>query len=122
MNVVQLDARHWKTPPDFYKALVRELGAPDWHGESIPALIDSMIVGDINAVALPLRVVVTGLDKASVAAFNELIEAFSALSQYGGVADITSNRASLEIADNVSPFLDGRTQANDTSPPVADTR
>lgn len=107
MNVVQLDAGHWKTPPDFYNALLRKLGAPDWHGESIPALIDSMIVGDINAVALPLRVIVTGLDKASEAAFDELIKAFSALSRYGAVANITSDRASLEIADNVSPFLDG---------------
>ena len=68
-----------------------------------------MIVGDINAVALPLRVVVTGLDEASVEAFNELIEAFSALSRYGGVVNITFDRASLEINDNVSPFLDGRT-------------
>lgn len=68
-----------------------------------------MIVGDINALALPLRVVVTGLDKASEAAFDELIKAFSAISRYGAVANITSDRASLEIADNVSPFLDGRT-------------
>jgi RNAse (barnase) inhibitor barstar len=108
MNVVQLDARHWKTPPDLYKALLRKLAAPDWHGESIPALIDSMIVGDINEVALPLRVVVTGLDKASEAAFDELIKAFSALSRYGAVANIASDRATLEIADDVAAFLEGR--------------
>ncbi len=108
MNVVELDARHWKTPANFYNALLRKLGAPDWHGESIPALIDSMIVGDINEIALPLRVVVTGLDQASEAAFDELIHAFSALSRYGAVANISSDRASLEIANDVSPFLDGR--------------
>lgn len=107
MNVVELDARHWKTPPDFYNAFLRKLGAPDWHGESLPALIDSMIVGDINEVALPLRVIVTSLDSASEAAFDELIKAFSALGRYGAVAKITSDRASLEIADNVSAFLDG---------------
>ncbi|MEG3123548.1 barstar family protein [Sphingomonas sp. GB1N7] len=108
MNVVKLDARHWKTPPDFYNALLRKLGAPDWHGESIPALIDSMIVGDINEVTLPLRIEVTGLDKASEVAVDELIEAFSALCRYGAVTHITSDQASLEIADNVSAFLDDR--------------
>lgn len=108
MNTVELDARHWKTPADFYNALLRKLGAPDWRGENIPALIDSMIVGDINEVALPLRVFVTGLDKASEAAFDELIKAFTALGRYGAVAHITADRASLEVADNVSPFLDSR--------------
>lgn len=54
MNVVELDARHWKAPSDFYKALLRGLGAPDWHGDNIPALIDSMIVDDINEVRLPI--------------------------------------------------------------------
>lgn len=108
MNIVELDARHWKTPADFYNALLRKLGAPEWHGENIPALIDSMIVGNINEVALPLRVVVTGLDTASEAAFDELIKAFSALGRYGAVANINADRASLEVADNVSAFLDGR--------------
>ncbi len=108
MNIVELDAQHWKTPRDFYSALLRKLGAPEWHGESIPALIDSMIVGDINEVATPLRVVVTGLDTASKVAFDELTKAFSALTKYGAVANINSDRASLDIADNVSAFLDGR--------------
>jgi hypothetical protein len=67
-----------------------------------------MIVGDINEVATPLRVVVTGLDTASKVAFDELTEAFSALTQYGAVANIISDRASLDITDNVSAFLDSR--------------
>lgn len=107
MNVVKLDARHWKIPADFYNALLRKLGAPDWHGQCVPALIDSIIAGNINQVELPLRVVVTGLDQASEAAFDELIGAFSALARYGAVAQITSDRASIDIADDVSPFLDG---------------
>lgn len=105
MNVFELDARHWQTPADFYNSLLRKLGAPDWHGENINALVDSMIVGDINAVTLPLRVVATGLDSAAEPAFDELIKAFSALARYGAVAHITSDRATLEIADDVSPFL-----------------
>jgi RNAse (barnase) inhibitor barstar len=109
MNVVELDAQYWSKPADFYNALLRRLGAPDWHGQSIPALIDSMIVGDINQVELPLRVVVTGLNRADEDAFDEMIKAFSALSRYGAVAHITSDRASLEIGNDVSPFLDRRT-------------
>lgn len=107
MNVIELDAQHWSKPTDFYSALLRKLGAPDWHGESIPALIDSMIVGDINQVDLPLRVIVTGLNKADEDAFDELIKAFVALSRYGAVARITSDRATLDVGDDVSPFPAG---------------
>jgi RNAse (barnase) inhibitor barstar len=113
MNVVELDAQYWKTPADFHHALLGALGAPDWHGDSIPALIDSMIVGDINAVGLPLRVIATNLDRAGEEALNELVSAFSALSQYGAVAHITAEQGSLEIADDVSPFLDGKTRQTD---------
>ncbi|MBB4155291.1 RNAse (barnase) inhibitor barstar [Sphingomonas jinjuensis] len=107
MNVVELDARHWNTPADFYNAFLRRLGASDWHGESIPALVNSMIVGDNIEGALPLRVIVTGLSKTSEAAFDELIKVFSALGQYGAVAHITADRASLELADHMPVFLDG---------------
>ncbi|MGV3482104.1 MAG: barstar family protein [Sphingobium sp.] len=112
MNVVKLDARHWNVPGDFYKALLRKLGAPEWHGDNVAAIIDSMIAGGINEVGLPLRVVVTGLDRSGAAAFDELIKAFSALARYGAVTCITADRASLEIADDVSPFIVGRTRAD----------
>ena len=105
MNIVKLDAQHWRAPDDFYTALLRKLGAPDWHGKNTAALIDSMIVGDINQVGSPMRVVVTGLDRANEAAFDELISAFATLARYGAVAQITSDRASLEIGDSASPFL-----------------
>lgn len=104
VNVIKLDARYWKTASDFYNALLRKLGAPGWHGQSVAALVDSMIVGDINQVELPLRIEVTGLDRASEAAFDELISAFTALGHYGAVGQITSDSASLEIDDGVSPF------------------
>ncbi len=111
MNVVKLDAKHWQTPDDFYNSLLRKLGAPDWHGRNINALIDSMIVGDINEVVSPIRVVVTGLNGANEAAFDELISAFAALARYGAVAHITKDRASIEIADGVSPFLSNETES-----------
>ena len=109
MNILELDARQWKTPADFYNALLRKLGAPDWHGTSINAFIDSMIVGDINEVTSPLRVVASGLQSAGEPAFDALTEVFSALARCGAVAHITSDRASLDIPYGVYRFLDDQT-------------
>jgi barstar (barnase inhibitor) len=50
---IDLDASKWKTLLDFYDALLSALGAPEWHGRSINALIDSMIGGDINKIEPP---------------------------------------------------------------------
>lgn len=99
MNVVELNAQHWETRDDFYDSLLSKLGAPNWHGRSIAALIDSMIVGDINEVKLPIRVIVTGLDRAGGTAFDEMVSAFAALARYGALFQVISGRASLEIAE-----------------------
>ena len=42
MRIIELDAAKWKTIIDFYDALLASLGAPEWHGKSPDALIDSM--------------------------------------------------------------------------------
>ncbi len=97
MKVIELDASGWLTPLDFYDALLASLGAPEWHGRTINALIDSIIVGDINSVEAPYRVVVTGLNKADEDAFDELIQAFDALARRNNQAHITGNDAWLEI-------------------------
>ena len=97
MKVIELDASGWLTPLDFYEALLASLGAPEWHGRNINALIDSMIVGDINSVEAPYRVVVTGLNKAHEDAFDELIQAFAALARRNNQAHITGTDAWLEI-------------------------
>ena len=60
MKKIELDASNWKTELDFYKALLSALGAPEWHGSSIDALIDSMIWGDINAIVPPYVVELFG--------------------------------------------------------------
>ncbi|PBN44307.1 barstar family protein [Sphingobium sp. D43FB] len=101
MNVVELNAQRWETRDDFYDALLSKLGAPDWHGRSIAALIDSMIVGDINEVKLPTRVIVTGLDRAGGTAFDEMVSAFAALARYGALFQVISGQASLEIVEKV---------------------
>ena len=53
---ITIDASVWKGTRDFYEALFAALGAPDWHGDSIDALIDSMIWGGINAVDPPYKI------------------------------------------------------------------
>jgi len=61
MQMIELDGSRWTSRVDFYRALLAELGAPRWHGENINALIDSMIYGEINALAPPYTVRVTGM-------------------------------------------------------------
>jgi RNAse (barnase) inhibitor barstar len=58
MREIDLDAKNWKTVSDFYAALLPELGAPEWHGENVNALIDSMIWGGINEIEPPYRIVI----------------------------------------------------------------
>ena len=63
MRTIDLDASYWKTKLDFYRDLFAAIGAPKWHGESIDALIDSMVWGGVNEVALPYTVRVFGTAK-----------------------------------------------------------
>jgi hypothetical protein len=54
--LIELDASDWKTTSDFYDALLAVLGAPDWHGRSGVALVDTMLHDDVNKVVPPYRV------------------------------------------------------------------
>ena len=63
MRIIQLDATNWKTVADFYDALLAAIGAPEWHGDSPDALIDSMIWGGINAVEPPYTIHISGAEK-----------------------------------------------------------
>jgi hypothetical protein len=56
VKVIRLDARRWKTVLDFMGALRNAIGAPDWHGWSIDAFIDSMIWGGINTLEPPYTI------------------------------------------------------------------
>jgi len=59
MRTLELDASHWETVMDFYNALLPALKAPDWHGRSIGALIDSMVWGGVNSLEPPYTVRIT---------------------------------------------------------------
>ena len=50
---IALDATDWKTSSDSYAALLPAIGAPAWHGDSVNALVDSMITGGINKLKPP---------------------------------------------------------------------
>ena len=60
MRIIQLDATKWKTVLDFCRALLAAIGAPEWHGKSPDAFIDSMIWGGINAVEPPYTIRISG--------------------------------------------------------------
>ncbi len=64
MRIIELDAKEWKSVLDFYNALFGAIGAPEWHGKSPDALVDSMIWGWINAVEPPYTVRISGLSTA----------------------------------------------------------
>lgn len=95
MKIIELDASDWITSLDFYDALLGLLKAPDWHGRSINALIDSMIYGEINEVEPPLLVRVTHLSKAGFEARSELELALVALNDAGANCQIDSDGVAL---------------------------
>ncbi|HEX4737750.1 MAG TPA: barstar family protein [Allosphingosinicella sp.] len=55
MKVIHLDASGWRSPADFYAALLPQLGAPSWHGRNLDALYDSLS-GGINQLEPPFTV------------------------------------------------------------------
>ena len=64
MRIVELHADGWVTATDFVNALKKAIGAPDWHGSSADAFLDSMIYhDDINALKSPYTIRISGADK-----------------------------------------------------------
>jgi RNAse (barnase) inhibitor barstar len=61
---IELDAASWTTRDDFYDAFFRAVGAPSWHGRNFDALYDSIATGQINAVEVPYRIVISNTSKA----------------------------------------------------------
>jgi hypothetical protein len=65
MRIVVLQADNWDTAMDFVTVLKVATGAPDWHGSSSDAFVDSMIWHDeINALKAPYTIKIMGADKA----------------------------------------------------------
>jgi len=45
---IVLDWENFTTIDAFFKSLFEQVKAPDWHGDNLNALYDSMVVGGIN--------------------------------------------------------------------------
>ena len=84
MRVIELDASQWKTVLDFYDALLAALGAPEWHGRSVAALIDSMAYGRINAVEAPYVVKITGTAEIPPTVNDEITVAAQVFTEHQG--------------------------------------
>ena len=69
---IDLDASAWGTVREFYDAILERLGAPDWHGRSIAALIDSMIYGNINEISPPYTITIRGVGRCARDVRDEL--------------------------------------------------
>jgi len=81
MRVIELDATNWKTWEDFYAVLLGALVAPEWHGDSVNALVDSMIWGGINEIDPPYRIVVRNIQHLPKDAVDEINLAKDALAR-----------------------------------------
>jgi hypothetical protein len=69
---------------DFVGALKKAIGAPDWHGDSVDALLDSMIYhDDINALKPPYTISIAGADKAGSEAQHIIRQLAQLLNKYG---------------------------------------
>lgn len=64
MKILDIDASTWRSEDDFFIAIKRALGAPDWHGHNLNALVDSIVVGDMNEINLPFRLSIHNISKA----------------------------------------------------------
>ena len=67
LTVLTLDAAGWRNSDDLWSALLPALGAPEWHGQSLDALFDSL-VARLNVVGPPLVVAFQGISRATPAA------------------------------------------------------
>jgi RNAse (barnase) inhibitor barstar len=72
MKHVRLNAHDWNSEADFYKDILPALKAPEWHGENLDALWDSMTSDEINAVVPPFHIEVVGAELLSTQMRNFL--------------------------------------------------
>lgn len=70
--LVLLDGSQWTDVLDFYAAMFQAIEAPDWHGLSPAALVDSMIWSGINGREPPYEIVVSHMMDLSLRAYVEM--------------------------------------------------
>jgi len=60
MQEITLHAAGWTTREDFYAAYLPAVRAPEWHGHTLDAILDSLR-GDVNGIDPPFRIRVIGV-------------------------------------------------------------
>lgn len=107
MRTIELDAAKWKTVLDFCHALFDAIGAPEVHGMSPDAFVDSMIWGGMNSVEPPYAVLVSDLATApkEVRDYVELVK--EALWE-GRVYRKRHNGDDVEVSIEIAAADDGR--------------
>ena len=50
MTEVKIDWKEIKSVSDFYNLFLPQVGAPEWHGDNLDALSDSLVTGSINEI------------------------------------------------------------------------
>lgn len=75
----------------FYRQLLLQLGAPDWHGHNLDALSDSVGTGGINAIEPPYLIEVIGTEniRPALLEFSRRVESV--------LLDAASTRSGIEI-------------------------
>jgi hypothetical protein len=95
MRIVELHADGWGTAVEFMNALKKVIGAPDWHGSSVDAFLDSMIYHDeINALKSPYTIRISGVGKAR----PEAQDAIRLLAQLINECGASDRGGDLEVA------------------------
>lgn len=64
MRLIDLDAKDWRKPQDFAKALLQALDAPDWHGTGVTALMEGLVWGGTGTIEPPYAIRISGLNGA----------------------------------------------------------
>ena len=63
MRLIEIDCSDWQSVKDFLTALRAAIGAPDEHGWSVNAFIDSTIWGGINQTEPPYEIRISGTER-----------------------------------------------------------
>jgi len=98
MRVIEIDGSQWASVADFCNALCSAIGAPDWHGSSVDALIDSIVVhDDINAVKAPYTIRVSNTIKLPSKVKAEIEMLVSAVNKAAALDQGTDLEVNIQI-------------------------
>lgn len=96
---IELDASSWNTASDFRSALKVAIGAPEWHGDTAGAFLDSIFGGGMNALKPPYIIKVVNTAQLAPA-LKELVHDLSS------AMEATRKRRLTRTGENVAASLE----------------